>query len=90
MPDKKKPSGPKPWARRVMDRQRAKTAKRKFWTRARWIRHEQRRQAARDHHPLPYIKVSRLMRQRELAVSAARSARMRAYNARRRAERLQE
>ena len=82
---KKKPAGPKPWAQRVRRTQAAKARQRKYWTRARWLKHDTLRQAKRTHHPLPHLKSSRLERKRELADSAARSARMRAYHARRRA-----
>jgi hypothetical protein len=68
---KKKHTGPKPWRGRVVRVRSEKIRTRKHWTRARWHKYYDTRDARREAPPRPYRMYLRLERQ-ALAVQAAR------------------
>lgn len=87
MPDKAKiPKGPKPWRGRTLRIVAEKIRIRKSWTRARWQRYVDERDERRNRVRLPRLyKIMRLRALWQRNDTAARSQRMRAYHARRRA-----
>ncbi len=72
---KKKHSGPKPWRSRVVRVQLKKFDTRKHWTRARWVKYHEAREAKREAPPRPYRMYLRLERQALAAQAARRRAR---------------
>jgi hypothetical protein len=84
-PKKKTPAFPKPWRLRVKRRKLAKFRKRIHWTGARWRKYFDAREARRAQPKRPHLMALRLRNQAQMRDSQARSQRMRAYHARRRA-----
>ena len=67
---------PKPWRKRVERTQSQKERKRRYWTAARWQKHDLARVERRENPPRPYMMALRLARDADRERSRRRRLRM--------------